>query len=344
MATVVSFWTVGPLYGMNICVFILCAHVLYMKGLKAWNLMMLFVASLQFAISTGHVITIVVQLVRGFGGTSTNTSYVINPATPEHLAQEFLYITNCLIGDAILIWRLWIIWDRNFWLAGPFVVLCIATAATGYTGLINLAQLSPNETVYLPRVHNWLIATWCLSIATQLGATLMIGYRFWKSIRWNSTRNGICKSRLDILWILVESGALYSVTMIFMLGFSTTNIGGIFVVCLGQISALAPTLIIVRAGLRGSPPSSIPIPVKGSIIDSDSLPTSGRYSNREMESYRTRLGGRDVATGTTMIVHVKKATEIHLDDLVQHDGDMSSSDGRSRSSKLPEYASEYSDV
>jgi hypothetical protein len=32
-----------------------------------------------------------------------------------------------------------------------------------------------------------------------------------------------------------------------------------------------------------------------------------------MESCRTQLGGRD----NTMIVHVKKATEIRLDDLVQ---------------------------
>jgi hypothetical protein len=77
--------------------------------------------------------------------------------------------------------------------------------------------------------------------------------------------------------------------------------------------ALAPTLIIVRAGLRGPPPSSTLTPVKGSIMDSDSLSSGGRYSNRDVESRRTRLGGRD----TTMIVHVKKATEIRLDDLVQ---------------------------
>ena len=64
----------------------------------------------------------------------------------------------------------------------------------------------------------------------------MIGYRFWKSIRWNSTWKGIRKSRLDVLWILVESGALYSVTTIFLLGFSTTNTGAIFAVSLGQIS------------------------------------------------------------------------------------------------------------
>jgi hypothetical protein len=142
----------------------------------------------------------------------------------------------------------------------PQIVLCIATAGksgfpmrawlqcliilvtpvTGYTGLANLSHLSPTETVFVPRVHNWLIATWCLSIATQFGATLMIGYRFWKPIGWNSTRTrngpGIRKSRLDVLWILVECGALYSVTTIFLLGFSSTNTGTIFAASLGQIS------------------------------------------------------------------------------------------------------------
>lgn len=56
--------------------------------------MMLSVAIVQFALSTGHAITIVVQLVKGFGGTSINTAYLLDQTTPEHLAQEFLYITN----------------------------------------------------------------------------------------------------------------------------------------------------------------------------------------------------------------------------------------------------------
>jgi hypothetical protein len=86
----------------------------------------------------------------------------------------------------------------------------------------------------LPRIHNWLIATWCLSIATQFGATLMIGYRIWKAIRWNT--NSIRESRLAVLWILVESGALYSVATIFLVGFSRTNTGTLFVAALGQIS------------------------------------------------------------------------------------------------------------
>jgi hypothetical protein len=132
------------------------------------------------------------------------------------------------------------------------------TPVTGYTGLVNLSHLSPTETVFLARVHNWLIATWCLSIATQFGATLMIGYRLWKSIRLNSTRNGIRKSRLDVLWILVESGALYSVTMIFLLGFSAANTGAIFAASLGQISvrcSVVPFIdyfVLLEGGVGGA--------------------------------------------------------------------------------------------
>ncbi len=56
--------------------------------------MMFFVAAVQFTLATGHAIMIVVQLVRGFGGTSPNTLYWVNQGRPAHLVQEFLYLTN----------------------------------------------------------------------------------------------------------------------------------------------------------------------------------------------------------------------------------------------------------
>jgi hypothetical protein len=56
--------------------------------------MMLLVATVQFGLATGHVVSIVVQLVRGFGGTSNRTLYLLDQSTPEHVAQEYLYITN----------------------------------------------------------------------------------------------------------------------------------------------------------------------------------------------------------------------------------------------------------
>jgi hypothetical protein len=201
-------------------------------------------------------------------------------------------------------------------------------SVTGYTAIAHLAQLTSTDTVFLSRVHNWLIATWVLSLATQLGATPLIGYQFWKSIPWNF--QGIRASRLSVLWILVESGALYSVTTLFLLGFSSTNTGAIFAASLGQISvrvpasfspsfvssrdvllqALVPTLIIVRAGLKSSASSS-----------SSFTPAKGSINNPYYPSAPPRPSIRDIESGSgeeddTMVVHIGKATEIHLDDMI----------------------------
>ncbi len=60
--------------------------------------MMLIVSTIQFGLATGHVITLVVQLIRayvGAAGTVDGTlNYLLDQSTPEHLAQEILYITN----------------------------------------------------------------------------------------------------------------------------------------------------------------------------------------------------------------------------------------------------------
>ncbi|KAI0056857.1 hypothetical protein BV25DRAFT_1920602 [Artomyces pyxidatus] len=316
MGALVASWVVGPLYGINICVFVLCLRVLHLKGLRGANLALFMTAVVQFLISTGHVITLLVQLIRGFITSATTLDgpaiYFLNQAT-EHIAQEMLYISNSLIGDAILIWRLYIIWGRNIWLTAPFVTLlakvvltpvafCIATGICGYTAVANVAQLNDTGSIFISRIHNWLLATWALSIATQFGATLLIAYKIWASVSWNAF--GVRGSRLSILWILVESGAAYSVTTIFLLGFSKTNVGAIFVASLGQISAIAPTLIVVRTGLKSSQylsPSS-----KGSINDI--------YNHTPRRSVFKDISGKNDESGAT-IIHITKATQIHLDDV-----------------------------
>ncbi|KAI0063283.1 hypothetical protein BV25DRAFT_410707 [Artomyces pyxidatus] len=295
MGALVSSWVVGPLYG-SVCVFVLCLRVLHLKGLRGTNLTLFITAIVQFCLSTGHVITLLVQLIRGFitsaGTVDGPTLYFLDQATPEHIAQELLYITNSLIGDAILIWRLYIIWNRNIRLASPFVVLCIATGVCGYTAVANVARLSATGSIFVARIHNWLLATWVLSIATQLGATLLIAHKIWAS----------AFGARAVLWILVESGAAYSATTLFLLGFSRTATGAIFAAALGQISAIAPTLVVVRAADRA----------KGYGGDGDSC--------------ATRRGGFGVGSGggdDGVRVHVTRGTHVHLDGIPGLEQDVS---------------------
>ena len=64
---------------------------------------MLVLSTIQFALATGHVITLVVQLIRAFiiaAGTLDGPSlYLLDQSTPEHVAQEVLYITNVRFGQ-----------------------------------------------------------------------------------------------------------------------------------------------------------------------------------------------------------------------------------------------------
>jgi hypothetical protein len=204
----------------------------------------------------------------------------------------------------------------------PSLMLDRRISVTGYTAIGLLGHLG---TVFIPQVHSWLVATWVLSLAIQLGATLLIGYQIWKSIRLNS--KGIRASRVAILWILVESGALYSTTTMFLLGFSWSNTGAIFNAALGQISvrvplpslppsfshrsvllqALAPMLIIVRAGLKSQGPNSSFNPAKGSINN------TYHPSPPPQLSIRIESGSPE---DDPVVVHIKKGTEIRLDDMM----------------------------
>ncbi|KAH9069667.1 hypothetical protein EDB83DRAFT_2518027 [Lactarius deliciosus] len=72
-----------------------------------------------------------------------------------------------------------------------------------------------------------------LAIAIQLGAMVLIGYQFWKSIHWISKAS---ECRLAALSIVVESDILYSITTTFLFELSLLNSAAIFAMRLGLIS------------------------------------------------------------------------------------------------------------
>ena len=47
---------------------------------------------------------------------------------PTFVAKNAIYITNTLVGDAFMALRLYVIWNRVWWIAVPPAVLILATA------------------------------------------------------------------------------------------------------------------------------------------------------------------------------------------------------------------------
>ncbi|KAJ7026662.1 hypothetical protein C8F04DRAFT_1124802 [Mycena alexandri] len=252
MSTLMASWTTSVLYGINIVMYACCVRVLYHRGLVGFNRVLIIMATLQFFISTGHNAACLVQLIRGFitNGDTPNGPFIyfLDMASPEHVAQEAFYITNSVLGDAILIWRLYIVWNNNWWLCAPFATLVAATTICGYVAISHLAHFSPVDPVFLANLGNWLLSTWCLSLVTQVGATLLIAYKIWATTSWGINKSS---SHMKVFWMVVESGAVYSFTTVILLSLyvAKENAGAIVGAALGQISCLVPTSIIVRTGL-----------------------------------------------------------------------------------------------
>ena len=49
-------------------------------------------------------------------------------SSPTFVAKNTIYITNTLVGDAFMAFRLYVIWDRAWWIAVPPAALILATA------------------------------------------------------------------------------------------------------------------------------------------------------------------------------------------------------------------------
>lgn len=66
-------------------------------------------------------------------------------------------------------------------------------------------------------ILNWILSTWCLSIATQVISTGLIAGKIW----WHAQRNTVSKSRyISLIAIVVESGAIYTLSTAFLLAFA----------------------------------------------------------------------------------------------------------------------------
>ncbi|TEB31717.1 hypothetical protein FA13DRAFT_1732599 [Coprinellus micaceus] len=110
------------------------------------------------------------------------------------------------VAQVVLIYRCWIVWNRNYWVAAPPFVIAIGSAASGLAVSLSYA-MNPGDNKSLPW---WVYAgsSWVILslIVNAMVSTLMI-YKIW-TIHMRTKGLLLSSGRLDLSWIvsmLVES-------------------------------------------------------------------------------------------------------------------------------------------
>ncbi|EJF59735.1 hypothetical protein DICSQDRAFT_156087 [Dichomitus squalens LYAD-421 SS1] len=182
----------------------------------------------------------------------------------SQLVAADIFISLCdLLGDYILIYRLWVIWGRNWWI----ILLPSLCAVAGFACIMEVVHFVVTEDPSSPappaETLSITIAGYALPLCTNAIATgLIIGKIWWMARPTPGVDTSHFAGRSiarSAIATIVESGALYfaaQLTYVVTVAIPHPSEGIIAVMAL-QIYGIAPTLIIIRVMLGLTVESSL---------------------------------------------------------------------------------------
>jgi len=209
--------------------------------------------ALMFSISTAHF----VATVSYDSSQLLHRDAPVNGGDPRVAVSTILEITNCIIGDIILIWRVWAVWIHRkraivvptfFWVASIVSTIFFVNNLIGSgEGEVYFA-MSSNLSAYWGLV--FLVSTFMTNF-TALGAICYRYWLYWKEI--GSVLRPNDNNIRHVFSLLIESGFFYCIALVTL---AISYLAGGEVICyilvnvITQLTAIYPILIIVLVCLK----------------------------------------------------------------------------------------------
>ncbi|OJA20169.1 hypothetical protein AZE42_08161 [Rhizopogon vesiculosus] len=216
---------------------------------------MLVAACSLFLLGTMHVIVDANHVWQGFISSGNADQYFDDVS--KDTFKNAIYELETLVGDAILIYRCYVVWGRIQVIIIP-IIGWLAVAATGTHAVWSISQLSSTTAniVFQKETGQWIISFYSVALVTNLISTSydpfsILALRLWLLHR-SSTGIQMTRSHVyPILLIIIECGALYSMSLVTMLAtyLAASNSAYIVIDMIGQIIPITFCLIITRMAM-----------------------------------------------------------------------------------------------
>ncbi|KAI0360116.1 hypothetical protein OH77DRAFT_1419506 [Trametes cingulata] len=176
-------------------------------------------------------------------------AFFSQPSEKTFIAKNIVYLFQTLLGDGVLIYRCYVVWQSWLIVAFPIVMwfwigivsaIAIHSSATVPAGA---------GTVFLTRVGQWITAFYASTLATNLLVSILLGYKIWVTNRRTSRmRQG---SLLPVVRVIADAGLLYSVTLTAALACFVQKSNGQYIVLdiVTPIISITFYMVIIRVGL-----------------------------------------------------------------------------------------------
>jgi len=242
------------LYGLYVALFATSLYILLCRRSDGRPNLVLLIASI--------VLFIIITLMLALSLSINLDAFIVYRSTidPNLFLQNVLYWKSltlqvlglfiCLFGDVILIYRGWLIWAQSWRAMAVPMVMFLASIAVLIFIVVELTQTATYVPSDATKLNQGLDAFIILTLVQNILVTSLIVWRLWRiDSAVAPYRNA--RSLLPVIWIIVESGFLYSATLLTFLVVSLVDpwVSVIMSSILYVMIGITFSSIIVRVGL-----------------------------------------------------------------------------------------------
>ncbi|TFK34279.1 hypothetical protein BDQ12DRAFT_580111, partial [Crucibulum laeve] len=170
-------------------------------------------------------------------------------AQPTQAAKTFIMIAAIVIADAMIIYRLWIVWSHSIAIILFPILTLFGAAACGIGVTYQFTQYKPGENIFISQTGRWITSLFAATLCTNFFCTVCIAGKIMARNRGSTIDGG--GSLTSIVAIVVESAAINSTCLIF--GVTSyllkSNVQFVAADTWSTISGISFMLINVRVGL-----------------------------------------------------------------------------------------------
>ncbi|EJD00150.1 uncharacterized protein FOMMEDRAFT_30808 [Fomitiporia mediterranea MF3/22] len=253
----VSIFIQTLLYGAYVVVFALTATVwvlVYKRPPREpLNTTMLTISIVMFVLATMHIGVNYTRIIKAFIEFRNEPG---GPAAFFNQLSEFtqifgstIYVAQTLVGDSVVLYRCYLVWERRLIvIAFPFVLL-LGSTTCGVGILYSFAKVVPEAEIFVTELQDWIVSFFSLTLTTNIICTALVAARIWLLNR--SIMSFAAHSYKPIIILVIESGAVYSATLLALLILYKAGSWFQYVLldAISPIVGLVFSMIIVRIGL-----------------------------------------------------------------------------------------------
>ncbi|KAF8142258.1 hypothetical protein K438DRAFT_1692179 [Mycena galopus ATCC 62051] len=233
---IVAAWLEAILYGIYFCVFWFTVYIHNRaSGRRSIHQRIMFLTvSVMFILATMHVsingFRIFVGYVDFASAPGGPVSFLGVLSTWHHVFKDAVFTLQTILGDAIALYRCWILWNRQYTVAVIPMCLLIVNIVSGSMVTTLFATSDPNASIFSSRLTHWITLYFSVAVVQNVITTGLMALRLWKMDRKSARIRVGGGLVLPVLRILLESAALYLFVQILLLAFYSVNYNAQFIV------------------------------------------------------------------------------------------------------------------